>query len=292
MAKKYQSGSKLFLWRFKKLCIVFGFFLRKHLFASVVSIVLLMIMASIGIGIYALFSSPRFQVTEVRVSSDEFANVYEQQLWNFLVKDFQWTNVVSSLWYRMRFLPYYKNKYHRIERIESTRKGNILHIHIYGKQPVLIYRVVDSYYAQLLDKDRSVYKVKKEWLVFMQTWTYQTWSVESGDSISSIPVLELLISDSLLQHWFDPLFYSLSADALVKQVQIIHNTLNDYSSIQYIPWWQKLILVTKNKAYIYFDLRKNIYEQLRKYSLLWWSWVILKWKIDLGTMDNMIFIWK
>jgi hypothetical protein len=104
--------------------------------------------------------------------------------------------------------------------------------------------------------------------------------------------LELLISDSLLQYWFDPLFYSLSADALIKQVQIIHNALSDYTSMQYIPWWQKLILITKSKAYVYFDLRKNIFEQLRKYSLLWWTWVTLKWDIDVGTMDNMIFIWK
>lgn len=263
------------------------------MFTSVMSIISLAVILSIWVGIYTVFNSPRFQITDVKVSKDIYANVYEQDVWSFLTKDFVWTNKVSSLRYRMRFLPYYKNKYHRIDRIESIRKGNVLHIEIFGKQPALVYRIANSYYAQIMDKDKSVYKIKNEGIASFQTWSQLlTWVVESGYQLSSIPIVELLISDSLLEYGFDPLFYSLSADALVKQIQIIHNTLNSYTSMQYIPWWQKLILTTKTKAYVYFDLRKNIYEQLRKYALLWWTWAALQWHIDVGTMDTMIFIWK
>jgi hypothetical protein len=77
---------------------------------------------------------------------------YKNSLHSYLEKDFSHMNIVSALWYRMRFLSYYKNKYNRVASIGSHREGNILYVDIDGKVPSLYYNLGSVFYAQIIDK--------------------------------------------------------------------------------------------------------------------------------------------
>lgn len=286
MVKKHQSSRKIRMRRSKKTITSIGSFLRKNLFTSLISIFTACVVIAIALWVYVLFSSPTFSLDSVQVTSDPYAVHYKNSLHGYLEKDFTHMNIVSALWYRMRFLSHYKNKYTWIASIGSHREGNILYIDIDGKVPSLYYNLADAFYAQIIDKKwNSVYPVY--WPLIL------TWDAYSGSSIS-IPKVQLVVWSSITYSGIDTMFYGLSADALVKQIQLIHESISGYKELKYIPWSQKWILITKDNQTIYFDLWKNIIEQISKYRLIMWSGSTI-WsntKIDLWTMDDLIFIAK
>ncbi|HMY81025.1 MAG TPA: hypothetical protein PK048_04255 [Candidatus Absconditabacterales bacterium] len=204
---------------------------------------------------------------------DENASQYKNRMEYYLQRDFVGTNILSSLRYRFKFLGYYKNKYEWISHIDSTRKKNILTINIKGKVPDLYYSIGGVKYAQIIDKGNAVYQLTGGF------------DILSG----SIPVLDMLTSSKLVETGFSVMFQGLSAEALVRQIQIIHNSIAIYRSMQYIPGGQKLILSNKQGGHFYFDLRKNMYEQLAKYRMINGTGVLIRGDVDLGTMDDLIF---
>lgn len=270
---KYQSPSKLILRRSRKRLQLFGSFLRKH-FVSVTRFVLwIVILIGLISLVWNVFTSSKLSISEVEVRVDEVAKIYDQKLESYLVKDFSDMSKVMLPWYEMRFRKFYMQLYPWIEEMKFATEGRKLIITVVWDEPRM-YIIIDNWTFWLLDN--TLFRI----------------SNKLGSGV--VATIEVVSSQVSAQTGFDSLFFRLSPDALSKQVGLVHENISDYQSLLYIPGASKLIMNIKWGSQIYFDLSKNMIEQLDKYRLISWSGNLLSpySKIDIGTMGDSVFLRK
>ncbi len=193
----------------------------------------------------------------------------------YLALDFLDMKEIELKWYEFKFRKYYLQKFPWIDKIEYVKKENVLNIQVFGKRP-------DVY----LSIDNGIFALANNKLLSVKA-TLNTTGI-------NIPIVEI-ISTKISTTWsLDSLFFGIRVDTFVRQITLIHENISDYELLQFIPWGNKILLKDKKWIWLYFDARKNMIEQINKYRLISWSGNIMGTNkiIDLGTMDDMIFMSK
>lgn len=230
---------------------------------------------AIWYGLFYVVNNEQFLISSVRVSIDTQGTMYDYKpLVGYLTKDFKEMNKIMLPWYESKFKNYYISQYTWIKNISFNAEKNTLTIVITTQAPKAYVYADTSQYA-LLDGG------------FV--------SITTGLAISGvvIPKIQLLYAQVPGMTGLNSLFFSTPQGTFVKQFQLLQGNVGNYDALKRIPWADKIIVVKGDKE-IYFDLHKNMIEQLDKYRLISWSGNVI-WtyrKIDVGTMDDMIFLWK
>lgn len=209
-------------------------------------------------------------IREVHVSLDATSLQYDKKIWDYLVKDFTGMNKIMIPWYRQRFRGFYIKQYPRLKTLEFGINKDTLSISVIWKKPRL-YVTVDNGVFGLVDN------------LLVRT------SSATGSNAPNIILTSINISN---QTWWSALFFLISPDAFAKQVQLLYDNISGYNSLSYIPWASKLIMEISGWKKVYFDLSKNMIEQLNKYRLITWTGNLL-WVynvIDAWTMNDLVFL--
>lgn len=221
-------------------------------------------------------------IGEVDVEVDQIGQLYhyEPLVW-FLKKDFEHKNSVYS-WFRKRSLfRYYKKHLPWISDINLDVHNTWAVVTVYGRAPTLFIQSQDQRFA-LVNAVLVLINSPKQ---YFDSWESATWFV----FIPSIQLLDTQSSGNTLHG----LFYGIGPARFEKQVKLIVDNIRNYESIAYIPGSYKIILTLRDNVELYFDLEKNVISQLDKYKKIIWSgWLQWYRKIDIGTMDNVVFMSK
>ncbi len=275
---KYQSPRTLLWRRAQKKLQTCGSFFSKYGLRALVFILSFLIITWAVIGVLRALSGPNWTISEVEVQIDGKGKLYDHQdLLKYLEKDFKDVNRVVAYGYRRRFFSYYEKQLPWIQNMRMKVDNGIAYITVEGRAPLLYIQSQNRYFAFANNRLISVQKII---------------SVPSTGSVT-IPQIELtgMISSGNGLTW---LFYGMDGVRLVKQLQLIVDNISDFKKLYYIPGARKVIMLMNTWHELYFDLQKNIIAQLDKYHLLLTDWASLKWyrKIDVGTMDDMVFLGK
>lgn len=277
-----QSTYKVWFWKTKKSLWSIGRFILKHSIATISIIVWLWALMWLIIAWYYWLRDKRFIIQTVDVSLDPYAQLYKDPLSSYLKKDFGSMSIVELPRYTFSFGRYYRSQHKRVKSIHYKREWNKLFITVAWHKPHLIIHIDDEMIALVWENNESV-GIKNDSMKQLSGATTGDWK--------QMPQLELLIHQKN-DTWYQTMFYEIPPKALIQQITLIDQNISWYSTLSWIPWSHKLSMKRKDNKVFYFDLTKNIIEQLDIYRLITWSWNISSryQTIDLGTMDNMIFM--
>lgn len=276
---KHQSTFKVWVRKVKKSLSLLGEFIRKHSISSLSILAWLILSIWWYIVINNSLHKTQFVIQTVDIVGDEYFKLYKHKLPIYLKKDFEGMSKIVLPWYQIKFWNYYRTYHSRIQTIQFKNKWTHLTISIISKKPKLVLNITDWEVATLLENIPQP--------ILMNALPV----LSSGDHI---PIVQLIINQkNFYDSGYKSIFRDLSAKTLIHQVTLIDENIQWYSNLSWAPWSHKLSVTRTDGKVFFFDLTKNMIEQLNIYKkIALWSWNILSHyqTIDIGTMDKMIFM--
>lgn len=275
---RYQSRYKKFWWSFKKKVIKFFTFIKKNIRIFLINILVFGIVIGWGVYIYKYFKNPNHDIKNLTITFDEIAGIYDQSDIKKNIEDrFLWTNKLSYKWKNIIWKDV-SSKYNRIEKANMKLSWNTLLVDIKWKLPEFI-----------LIKDQLVYNIATN-NTYLSTKDLEYYK-QRPNHTSKIIYIKWV---ALTMTWLDGIFYNIGINSFTKQFEIITSTISWYNTLAYIPWGKKAEITMDNNQLLYFDLSKNMFEQVKKYQQAKEQYKnFYKYKIiDLGTIEDQVFLWN
>ncbi|HMY80222.1 MAG TPA: hypothetical protein PK048_00050 [Candidatus Absconditabacterales bacterium] len=270
---KYQSPWKLLGWRCAKVVRTFSVFVQNNWLQSIITLGVLIVVIVMMRGVIMIIRSDRFVLRQIIVDMDTNAQHYPSKLSYYLESDFQGMNRVSSWYYRWKFEQYYKKTHPWIQDIVFDVQDNTMTIKVMGHQSVLILEWDGGLFTFVGDEHYVV-----------------PYSGNQTTSGTMIPLVHI-VSWPTQTTGLDTMMYLLTPESFIRQIQLLTDNLSGYQAIFYIPGSSK-VHVDFGRLDVYFDINKNMIEQLYKYRLIIGTGNILGTytRIDIGTMDREVYL--
>lgn len=273
---RYQSRNKKFARSFKKRTIKLVGFIKKNL---IIFLINLLFFGGIVVGWYfgyKYWTDPKHDIKDVVLNFDEIAQIYDKSDIKTAIKDkFVWINKLS---YKGRSIIWkdITAAYSRIKGSTMTLSGDTLYVDIKWQLPSYVI-IKDQLVANITSS--SIYPSTKNLdyyesgsrLEFKLVYIKSAWYIITG---------------------YSGIFYNIGINTFVKQLDIITTALSWYSTLAYMPWGKKAEIELDNWQLLYFDLSKNIFEQIKKYNQLKDKFSNFdRYKIiDLWTIEDQVFL--
>ncbi len=125
-----------------------------------------------------------------------------------------------------------------------------------------------------------------------QIWWYISWYFFELDPRFSIYSGNIVININIYS-WQDisSIFFETRPEALIQQVQNIYSKISVKNNF-WIPSAQKIWIITIDDKLVYFDIKKNIFDQVKKFNFVknnYKNYSQVK-EIDVWTIEDYIFI--
>lgn len=150
-----------------------------------------------------------------------------------------------------------------------------------------------------ISKDNKIVKVNISYIsptivlsMNQKTRGYHSWYFFQIDSSQNISSWNIIINVNMFS-WDDisSIFFETKPEALIQQVNNIYSKIQVKNNF-WIPAAQKIWITNNDGKIVYFDIKKNIFDQIQKYNFIKDSYIrydSIK-ELDLWTIDDSVFI--
>ncbi len=273
---RYQSRNRKFIRSSKKSIIKLVKFTKKNFVIFLINLLFFSGLIGWWYFGYRYWVDTKNSIKDVIIKFDEVAAMYDTSDIKETIKD-RFIGM-NKLYYKSISI-IWKNiitKYNWVKDSTTLLSGNILYMDISWKLPDFII-VKDQIIANIVSN--QIYSTTKN-LDYYKFWTWYNTKL--------IYIKSAWYSTA----WFSGVFYNISINTFVKQLEIITSALNDYKTVAYLPWGEKVEIEMENGQLLYFDIGKNTLEQINKYKVLKEKYnKFSNYKIiDLGTIEDQVFL--